>query len=57
MTRSDNTPGRADRITWTVAAICVAAACYVTAMNGMIDMGAAAHDAFCPDHGWAVARA
>ncbi|WP_426040651.1 hypothetical protein [Brevundimonas sp. TWP2-3-4b1] len=22
--------------------------------NLMIDVGAAAHDAFCPDHGWAV---
>ncbi|MBX9616447.1 MAG: hypothetical protein K2X25_12695 [Caulobacteraceae bacterium] len=22
--------------------------------NLMIDVGAVAHDAFCPDHGWAV---
>lgn len=54
MTKSDNTPGRADRIAWTFAAVCMAAACYLMAMNGMIDLGAAAHDAFCPDHGWAV---
>jgi hypothetical protein len=26
----------------------------VASANFMIDVGAAAHDAFCPDHGWAV---
>ncbi|WP_428152469.1 hypothetical protein [Brevundimonas sp.] len=54
MTESDNTPGRADRIAWIIAALCMAATCYLMAMNGMIDLGAAAHDAFCPDHGWAA---
>ena len=54
MTESDNTPSRADRITWTLAALSLAAWLVVMAINGMIDLGAAAHDAFCPEHGWAV---
>jgi hypothetical protein len=54
MTRSETAPNRADRITWTVTALCLAGWCVIVAMNGMIDLGAAAHDAFCPEHGWAV---
>ena len=57
MTESDNRLSQVDRVTWILAAICMAAACYLTAMSGMIDLGAAHHDAFCPDHGWAVSNA
>lgn len=51
MTLGDNRPGPADRTSWTFAAIALAAACFLMAMNGMVDLGAAAHDAFCPEHG------
>jgi len=51
MTKSDTAPSRADRIALTFAALGLAAWCMVSAMNGMIDLGAVAHDAFCPEHG------
>ncbi|WP_269514228.1 hypothetical protein [Brevundimonas subvibrioides] len=54
MTGNDTTPGKADRVTWTVTTICVAAMLVLMALNGMIELGSAAHDAFCPEHGWAV---
>lgn len=51
MTIGDNRPGLADRVGWTIAAIAMAGACSLMAMNWMVDLGAAAHDAFCPEHG------
>lgn len=54
MTENDTTPGRADRITLTFAAFALAAWLVVSAMNGVVELGAVAHDAFCPEHGWAV---
>ena len=54
MIGSDNTPGRVDKVTWTVTAVCVAGMLVIMAMNGMIEFGEVAHDAFCPEHGWAV---
>lgn len=54
MTRNDNTPGRADLIAWSITIVCLALMGLAMAANGMIDAGAAAHDAFCPEHGWAV---
>jgi|GEM_PF-5757100 len=54
MTKSDITPDRIDRITCIVTALCVAGMLVVMAMNGMIEFGEVAHDALCPDHGWAV---
>lgn len=54
MTKSENRPGGADRISWTVTAVCVAGMLAVMAMNGLVELGSVAHDAFCPDHGWAV---
>ena len=54
MTESDTTPSRADRVNWTIAALSLAVWLVVMAMNGMIELGEVAHDAFCPDHGWAI---
>ena len=54
MIESDGRPGRADRVTWTITALCVAGMLVTMAMNGMVEVGEVAHDAFCPDHGWAV---
>lgn len=54
MTRSDRMPGRADRIGWAITIVCLLGTGYLMAMSGMMDAGAAAHDAFCPEHGWAV---
>lgn len=56
MTKTDTRPGRADQIAWAMAATFMALAACLTAMNWMIDLGAAAHDAFCADHGRAVVR-
>ena len=54
MRGNDFRPSRSDRISWTLAAVCMAGACDLMAMTAMIDVGAAAHDAFCAEHGWAV---
>ena len=44
---SDNSPGRTDRVIWTITGLWMA-------VNEMADLGSAAHDAFRPDHGWAA---
>lgn len=56
MTNSNRHPGRADIVTWSITIACLALTCLTMAMTSMIDLGAKAHDAFCPDHGWAVER-
>lgn len=56
MTKTENSPSRADKMAWGMAGIFMAMAAYLTAMTWMIDLGAAAHDAFCGDHGWTVSR-
>ena len=56
MTKVDKTPSRASRMGWAIAALFAAGACYLTAMTWMVDLGAAHHDAFCPEHGWSVVR-
>lgn len=45
---------RSDQITRTVTVLCLAVMAVLMAMNGMVELGATAHDAFCPEHGWAV---
>ncbi len=54
MTKLGWMPDRTDRITWSITAVCVAAMLLAMAVNGMVGLGEVAHDAFCPDHGWAV---
>ena len=54
MMKNDFMPGGTGRITWRVTAVCVAAMLAMMAVNGTVEIGEAAHDAFCPDHGWAV---
>ena len=54
MTKTDWTPSRGDLISVSITGVCVALMLVLSAMNGMVDLGAVAHDAFCPDHGWAV---
>lgn len=54
MAKTDFMPDRTDRITWTVTAFCIAGLLVLMALNGMMELGEVAHDAFCADHGWAV---
>jgi hypothetical protein len=56
MTKTDTRPSRADQIAWAMAATFMALAAYLMAMTWMIDLGAAAHDAFCTDPGVAVSH-
>ena len=56
MIRIEPAPGHADRLAWTAAALCVAGLLVTMAINGMVELGEVAHDAFCADHGWAVER-
>jgi hypothetical protein len=39
---------------WIAWGVIAAAFLYATANTYAINLGAAHHDAFCPDHGWAV---
>lgn len=54
MTKSNWMPSRGDVISLSVTSVCVALMLVMGAMNGMMELGEVAHDAFCPDHGWAV---
>lgn len=53
MSKSDWMPSRGDLISVSITSICVALMLVLWAMNGMMELGAVAHDAFCPEHGWA----
>ncbi|MGV3577533.1 hypothetical protein [Brevundimonas sp.] len=57
MTKSDWMPSRGDLISLSITGVCVALVLVLWAMNGMMELGEVAHDAFCPDHGWAVTGA
>lgn len=39
---------------WIALAVIGAAFLYAAANTYALELGAAHHDAFCPDHGWAV---
>lgn len=54
MIKSSYFPGQADIIVVSVMLACLALWGAALAINGMIDLGAAAHDAFCPAHGWII---
>lgn len=54
MTRAKRKHGSADSVLWAVTLLALCAMTYLMAMNAMVDLGAAAHDAFCTEHGWAV---
>jgi len=54
MTKSSGKHSSADTVLWTLTILSLSAMLYLMALNGMIDLGAAAHDAFCAEHGWAV---
>ena len=42
---------------WMACGVIGAAFLYLAANTYALDLGAAHHDAFCPDHGWAVPQA
>lgn len=42
---------------WIAFAVISAGSLYLAANIYALELGAAHHDAFCPDHGWAVAAA
>lgn len=39
---------------WVAYGVIAAGFLYILLMQGALDLGAAHHDAFCPEHGWAV---
>lgn len=43
--------------TWIALSVIAAAFLYITANSYALELGAAHHDAFCPEHGWAVSPA
>ena len=57
MTRAKITSGSVDTVLWIVTILAQFVMIYFMAASAMIELGAAAHDAFCPEHGWAVGRA
>ena len=54
MTRAKATRGSIDTVRWIVTILALCVMIYLMAASAMIELGAAAHDAFCPEHGWAV---
>lgn len=39
---------------WIAWGVIAAVFLYILLMQGALDLGVAHHDAFCPEHGWAV---
>ena len=45
---------RMGTVAWIAYGVIAAGLLYIAANSYAMDLGAAHHDAFCPDHGWAA---
>lgn len=45
---------RVSTATWIAYTLVIAGFLYIAAKSYALELGAAHHDAFCPEHGWAV---
>ena len=57
MRKSAKAMSTGDQVAWGLTAGCLLLTGLLTLMTYAMDLGAASHDAFCPEHGWAVPHA
>ena len=57
MTAGSRAKARMSTGAWIAYGVLAAGFLYIAANIFALDLGAAHHDAFCPDHGWAVGQA